>query len=182
MEKKQDIRKNVLNQRNQITEKEWDEHSLAIYKKVITHPFFLNADEIYCYIDFRKEVGTRKIIEESWRLGKKVASPRIETSEMNFYYIESFSELERGHYGVLEPTGSEKAEGKNVLVIMPGAAFDHARNRIGYGKGYYDRFLQKHPEYQTFALAFELQMVTRIANEPFDIKPMQIITEEKIYV
>lgn len=182
MVKKQDIRKNVLHQRNLITEKEWNEHSQEIYKKVVTHPFFLNADEIYCYIDFRREVGTRRIIEEAWRLGKRVAAPRIESSEMNFYYIDSYSELESGYFGVLEPTGKEKAEGKQVLVIMPGAAFDKERNRIGYGKGYYDRFLVKYHTYRTLALAFELQMVSDVPNEPFDVKPDQIITEEKIYV
>ena len=118
MVKKQDIRKNVLNLRNQMTEKEWDEHSHEIFKRVVTHPFFLDTDEIYCYIDFRNEVGTRKIIEEAWRLGKKVAVPRIEQSEMNFYYIQTFSELEKGHFGVLEPTNHERAEGKQVLVII----------------------------------------------------------------
>ena len=182
MVKKQDIRKDVLNQRNQMPEKEWEELSHEIYKKVVTHPFFLSADEIYCYIDFRKEVGTRKIIEEAWNLGKRAAVPRIEASEMNFYYIESFSELESGCFGVLEPTGNEIAKGKQVLVIIPGAAFDKTKNRIGYGKGYYDRFLNKYPAYRTLALAFELQMVEEIPSDSFDVKPNQIVTEEKIYV
>lgn len=182
MVKKQDIRKNVLNQRSQMTKKEWDEHSYEIYKKVVTHPFFLDADEIYCYIDFRKEVGTRQIIEEAWHLKKRVAVPRIQASEMNFFYIDSFSELEHGCFGVLEPTGNEIAEGKQVLVIMPGVAFDRARNRIGYGKGYYDKFLNKYPEYHTLALAFECQMVNNIPSDLFDVKPKQIITEENIYV
>ena len=181
MVKKQDIRKNVLKQRNLMTEKEWDEHSHEIYKKVVTHPFFLEADEIYCYIDFRNEVDTRKIIEEAWRLGKRVAAPRIEGSEMNFYYIDSFTKLESGYFGVLEPVGEEKAEGEQVLVIMPGAAFDKKRNRIGYGKGYYDRFLEKYPTYRTLALAFELQVVDKIPSDSFDVKPNQIVTEENIY-
>ena len=182
MVKKQDIRKNVLKQRNLMTEKEWDEHSHEIYKKVVTHPFFLEADEIYCYIDFRNEVDTRKIIEEAWRLGKRVAVPRIEGSEMNFYYIDSFTKLESGYFGVLEPIEQDKAEGEQVLVIMPGAAFDKKRNRIGYGKGYYDRFLEKYPTYRTLALAFELQMVDNIPSDSFDVKPNQIVTEENIYV
>lgn len=181
MVKKQDIRKNVLKQRNLMTEKEWDEHSHEIYKKVVTHPFFLESNEVYCYIDFRNEVGTKKIIEEAWRLGKRVAAPRIEGSEMNFYYIDSFTKLESGYFGVLEPVGEEKAEGEQVLVIMPGAAFDKKRNRIGYGKGYYDRFLEKYPTYRTLALAFELQVVDKIPSDSFDVKPNQIVTEENIY-
>lgn len=182
MVKKQDIRSDVLNKRNQISEKKWDEHSHLIYEKVVSHPFFLDSDEIYCYIDFRNEVGTRKIIEEAWRLGKKVAAPRIEQSEMHFYYIQAFSELEIGHFGVLEPTNHKKAEGSNVLVIMPGAAFDLQKNRIGYGKGYYDKYLQLNPSYKTIALAFQLQIVPAIPYDQYDIKPEQIITEENIYV
>ena len=181
MVKKQDIRKNVLKQRNLMTEKEWDEHSHEIYKKVVTHPFFLESKEVYCYINFRNEVGTKKIIEEAWRLGKRVAAPRIEGSEMNFYYIDSFTKLESGYFGVLEPVGEEKAEGEQVLVIMPGAAFDKKKNRIGYGKGYYDRFLEKYPTYRTLALAFELQVVDKIPSDSFDVKPNQIVTEENIY-
>ena len=65
---------------------------------------------------------------------------------------------------------------------MPGTAFDENRNRIGYGKGYYDKFLEKYPAYRTLALAFELQMVDAIPYDAFDVKPNQIITEEKIYV
>lgn len=181
MESKRDIRKRVLAKRNSITEKEWEEKSRRIYEKVVTHPFFLDAEEIYCYVDYKKEVGTKKILETAWSAGKKVAVPKIEDEEMKFFYIQNFEELKEGYCGILEPQAQDLAEGGNVLVIMPGSAFDKNRNRIGYGKAFYDRYLKAHSTYHTLALAFELQFVETILSDVHDIKPEVIVTEDKIY-
>jgi 5-formyltetrahydrofolate cyclo-ligase len=81
----------------------------------------------------------------------------------------------------LEPKQTHHADDENVLLIMPGAAFDAKCNRIGYGKGYYDKYLQVHPNVKTIAIAFELQMVETIPAEAYDICPDIIITEEKTY-
>ncbi len=181
METKQDIRKRVLEKRNCLNKQEWEEKSDKIFEKVITHPIFLHAEEIYCYIDFRNEVATRKLIETCWNLNKAVAVPKIDGSNMEFYYISSWDDLSSGHWGILEPDQGMLAEGESVCVIMPGAVFDRKRNRIGYGKGYYDSYLRLHPDYQTIALAFELQMEESIPSEDHDILPQYIITEEQVY-
>jgi len=181
MESKKDIRKSVLEIRNRITDKKWEEKSRLIYEKVVTHPFFLEADAIYCYVDYRREVGTRDIIEHAWKLSKKVATPKVNGDEMNFYYIQSFEDLQEGFKGILEPKQTYPANDENVLVIMPGAVFDKKCNRIGYGKGYYDKYLHAHPHYKTIAIAFELQMVDKIPAEAYDICPNMIITEENTY-
>ena len=181
MESKKDIKTYVLAARKSISNQEWTEKSYRIYGKVVEHSLFLNADEIYCYIDFRNEVGTRKIIEMAWKLGKKVAVPKINGDFMEFFYIHSFDQLSPGNWGISEPVSECIACGDNVLVIMPGAAFDKNKHRIGYGKGYYDRYLANHPSYQTMALAFELQMLENIPADEHDISPQFIITEEHIY-
>lgn len=182
MESKKDIRKRVLTERNLISKEEWTENSNRIYEKVAAHPFFLDAEEIYCYIDFRNEVGTRKIVETAWKLGKRTAVPKIMGSFMEFFYIRNWDELSPGNWGILEPEKENQALGSNVLVIIPGAVFDKAKHRIGYGKGYYDQYLTKHPDYQTMALAFELQMLENIPADAHDICPKIIVTEEHIYV
>lgn len=179
---KKDIRKRVLIERNRISDKDWAEKSEQICKKVISHPFFLTAEEVYCYIDFKNEVGTKKIIETAWRLGKRVATPKVTGDCMEFYYIESFDDLFPGNWGIMEPTSQKPAGGTNVLVVMPGSVFDKKRHRIGYGKGYYDHYLAKHPDYQTMALAFELQMLENIPTAAHDICPQIIVTEEHLYV
>ena len=182
MESKKDIRKRVLEKRNCIPDKEWEDKSRLICEKVVTHPFFLQADAIYCYVDYRREVGTAGIIEQAWMSGKKVASPKVLGDEMEFYYIQSFEDLEEGYKGIAEPKQTNLALDENVLIIMPGAAFDATCNRIGYGKGYYDKYLQAHRDYKTIAIAFELQIVEAIPAEVYDICPDIIITEEKTYV
>lgn len=165
-----------------MTEKEWEEKSHSIFKKVVTHPFFLRADTIYCYVDYRKEVGTREIIQKAWQLGKKVAVPKVEEKDMQFYYIKDFSELQCGYRQILEPVTTLVADGAHGLVIMPGAVFDKKHNRIGYGKGFYDRYLSSHTNLNSLAIAFEMQMVEEIPATPYDFCPEVIITEEQIYV
>ena len=180
MASKKDIRKHVLVKRSAMSKNEWVKKSHLICEKVTNHPFFLKADEIYCYMDFRNEVATKEILEFAWSHQKKVAVPKIQGDTMNFYYINGVDELKEGYFGILEPVVEKIAEGENVLVLMPGAAYDDQRHRIGYGKGFYDRFLEKHPNYHTMALAFELQMTENIPAEKHDICPEIIITEERI--
>ena len=161
--------------------KEWSDAGQIIVEKLISHPLFVMADEIYCYADCKGEVYTSDIFITAWKLGKKTAAPRIENGKMEFYYIERFDDLDLGTYGIPEPITNEKASGKNVLVIMPGVAFDANRNRIGFGKGFYDKYLEKHADYRRIALAFSLQMVENIPADTHDIRPEVIITEEQIY-
>lgn len=182
MESKKDIRRRVLEKRNQIPEKDWKERSCKIYEKVVAHPFFLSADTIYCYVDYKAEVSTKDIIERAWEYGKKVAVPKVEGEELKFFYIQHFSDLEEGYKGILEPNKSRPANAQAALVLMPGVAFDRECKRIGYGKGFYDRFLRNHTQYRTMALAFESQMVERIPFDEYDICPEMIITEETCYV
>lgn len=182
METKKDIRKNVLKKRSEVSEKEWEEKSHQIYEKVITHPFFLSAETIYCYVDYNHEVDTHAIMEKAWELQKKVAVPKVLGDSMEFYYIQDFSELQEGYFHILEPVTMSAAEDDYALVIMPVAAFDKNRNRIGYGKGFYDKYLQEHKNHKTLAAAFDFQVVDFIPADAFDIRPDVIVTEEKLYV
>lgn len=182
MELKKDIRKRVLAKRENISEEEWDKNSRIIYEKVVTHSFFLDEDTIYCYIDYRHEVCTRQIIEKAWDLHKKVMVPKVNGDFMTFHPIYSFSDLKEGYKGILEPITSSQEIYEPGLVIIPGVAFDRTRNRIGYGKGYYDRFLSNPSNYKTMAIGFELQLEETIPAESFDFKPDILITERHIYV
>ena len=181
MESKKDIRRYVLSLRGNLTAKEQDEKSQNICCQVINHPFFLNAKNIYCYVDYKNEVKTRAIIQYALDNGKRVAVPKIVDDEMLFCFIDSLEELTDGYRGIPEPSHCNIANVDSPLVIMPGVAFDKSRNRIGYGKGFYDRFLKKHPNCHTIALGFALQIVEHIPADPFDIQPEILITEKCIY-
>lgn len=182
METKREIRTRILQKRRQMSSDEWDRKSTKIFRKLISSPLFLEANEIYCYVDYRLEVGTRQIIKKAWELQKKVAVPKVHGDEMEFYYIDCFAQLQKGYAGILEPVTNRKAEGTSVLVILPGSAFDRSRNRIGYGGGFYDRYLRKHENYQTIALAFNFQILDTVPTDPYDIRPNEIMTEEHHYV
>lgn len=177
METKKNIRTNILAKRDMLSESDRLEKSRCITSYVISHPTFLDADELYCFIDFRTEVCTRFIIEKAWELGKRVAAPKVNGRDMEFYYFTNFEELLLGCRGILEPPAIQKADSGSALVIMPGAAFDRQKNRIGYGGGFYDRYLEKHPALVRLAVAFTLQYVDYIPAEPHDLKPDILVTE-----
>lgn len=99
----------------------------------------------------------------------------------DFYLVEQKEDLQPGAYGILEPTGEYKADGYDGLLIMPGVAFDEECHRIGYGGGFYDKYLKTHPDLHTIAVAFELQMYRELPFEEHDIKPEKVITEKHIY-
>ncbi|MGN0332105.1 MAG: 5-formyltetrahydrofolate cyclo-ligase, partial [Lachnospiraceae bacterium] len=138
METKKEIRKQIRKIRNQLEPDVWQRATEKITSNVIQSDNFREATDVLCYINIEGEVGTRQIIEEAWRLGKNVWVPKVFGDDMEFFCIHSFLELEEGAFGVPEPTGNgEKADLSYGLIIVPGIAFDHMRNRIGYGKGFY---------------------------------------------
>ena len=101
---------------------------------------------------------------------------------MDFYEISSFSELGSGTFGIMEPTGERKAIfDEKGLMILPGAAFDRLGNRIGYGKGCYDRYLAAHGKIRTIGAAFEFQILDRIKPEKTDVRVDLLATEKGMY-
>lgn len=155
--------------------------SRQVTEHLLTLPEFLQAQRIYVYVDYNHEVGTSEIIEAAWHMGKQVAVPRVVGCDMVFCRIEGFQQLKAGFHGIPEPDEScPPVQWDDALMIMPGVAFDRERNRCGYGGGFYDRFLEKHPLH-TVAVAFEFQVVENLPVEPTDIKPERIVTEQGIY-
>ena len=183
MVKKSDIRRKTIQERLLMSEEEVLEKSRMITKMVLGLQEYHRADTIFCYVDFRKEVQTRKIIEESWCRKKTVAVPRVEGSEMKFYQVRKWSDIKSGYMGILEPEESCKEicpENSNSLMIMPGVAFDEKKNRIGYGGGYYDKYLSQTNEIYKVAVAFEQQVYQELLCEEHDLRPDIIVTEKRI--
>lgn len=177
MRTKKQIKEQILRRRAKMPVSVWREKSRSIEKQIMEHPKFQSADEIFLFMPIKQEPDLEAVMKEAWRLGKKTAIPRLEEGGMTFYYIHDLSQTVKGAYGIREPVGNEKAQGENVLMIMPGTAFDRYYNRIGYGGGYYDRYLQKHPHICTLAVCFSFQVLSGIPNEIHDIKPDILMTE-----
>lgn len=105
-------------------------------------------DTVLTYVSTAIEVDTRRIIEQAWQNGKRVAVPRCvpETREMEFYYITAWEQLESGTFGVLEPVPGrceQMTDFRQGLCLVPALSYDWKGFRLGYGKGYYDRFLSR---------------------------------------
>lgn len=181
MKYKHELRRQILKIRSQLPLDIWLQKSTQISHVVIQHPSFKSASIIYIYIDYKQEVSTRLIIKEAWKLNKTVAVPKIINGRMSFYQINSFDDLKPGTFGILEPFTNQLISSNEGLMIMPGVVFDTHCHRIGYGKGFYDRYLSHYPTLERLALAFDLQIVDYIESESHDINPHSIITESKIY-
>lgn len=148
--------------------------------RLIGLPAFLEAEQLLVYADYNHEVMTGFLIEEAWKKGKEVAVPKVVGKDMVFYKLTDWKQLEPGYFGIPEPSYGEIAEWEDAVMIMPGVAFDNNCHRVGYGGGFYDRYLEKHPKVKTIAAAFEFQILPEVPTEPTDIAPEMIVTEKQI--
>ena len=184
METKKQIRREILSIRDALSKEERKKKSDRIKKQLAELPVFEQADQLLIYAGYGSEVETDAIMELAFRKRKLVFCPRVEGKKMQFYQITDLSQLVSGYRSIREPQPQRSWQQKpGDLVIMPGTVFDKEGNRIGYGGGFYDRFLEAHPQVSTAALAYELQLVVpgRIETEKTDQKPACIITEKAIY-
>ena len=156
----------------------------GIAQRLFSCALYQEAEEVFCYASYGSETDTSRIIEESLRLGKGTAVPKVSGERrMEFYYISSMDELVPGYRGIPEPEGREGTEalpGRDALIILPGAAFDRKGNRLGYGGGFYDTYLAAHPQAGRAAIAFALQIAEDIPSAPHDIRPDIIVTEKEM--
>lgn len=183
MKAKYEIRRQILELRRALTPEYIQERSHMIEEKIIQHSRYQQAQVLLCYISTQGEVCMKELIQHAWKSGKIVAVPRVSGRDMEFYEISSLDELENGTYGIMEPIRTcSRAEynEKDSVMVIPGIAFDYEGNRIGYGGGYYDRYLSSRRGIYKFAPAFSMQIVPRIWNESHDMRVDCLVSEEKV--
>ncbi len=191
MDTKRDCRKNFIEMRNQLSHEAICQKSAEIFYKIHTLKEYTDADVVMAYMSFGNEVMTRPFIERCFRYGKRVALPRVmsfgeKSRSLAVFEIKSINEdLVPGFKGILEPDASvlEMLEPGTVdLAVIPGVAFDEQCNRMGYGAGYYDRFLPKlRSGCLKVGVAFDIQLAEQIPTDEFDIKLDMVITESRIF-
>lgn len=175
LETKADIRKRILKIRETQPIELQKEKSMWIQKKVIQNAEFVGADWIYLYMDYRGEVQTGWLLEEALKLGKKVALPRVQNGEMDFYEVTSKAQVQAGYFGIPEPVTSKVVEEGHGFMTVPGVVFSKNNYRIGYGKGFYDRYLSRYPEIYTCGLAYGCQMLESVPADSHDIQLKEVI-------
>ena len=179
---KEELREKFLNKRKYIENKA--EKSLMIAEKVKADERFLNAKTVAVYKSLPSEVSTEEIINYALSFGKTVATPKVCGKDLQFYTISPQTKFTKSGFGVLEPAGDESdliPKTDIELAIVPGVCFDKERNRTGFGKGFYDRFLKDTDIYK-LAIAFEEQISDEtLPTDENDIKMDCIITDKAEY-
>ena len=197
---KAEIRNMQKELRKGLSIEELEYRSNCIWERLINTIAYQNCTNLFTFVSLADEVNTHSIIIDSINRKKRVYVPRVEARRMEFYQITNLDHLTLSKFGILEPEGCDENrfvidynpnilnEGKDPekqyqnLLLLPGLAFDLKGNRIGYGAGYYDKYLASYPEdtFYKIALAFEFQLMEEIPSEEYDRKADAIITPKEL--
>ena len=180
---KRSLRQQILARRRELSRDQWLESSRKAEQRLLSLDEFADAACIALYAPAHKETDTSGILEAAFAAGKRVLYPAVCGHHMVFRQVESLQHLEEGSFGILEPcpTGIDHHAGEPDLIVVPGVAFDRHGHRVGYGKGYYDRFLQ-HPERTAHlvGLCHDFQLIDGdIPAEEHDIRMEIIVTDRR---
>jgi 5-formyltetrahydrofolate cyclo-ligase len=185
MESKSKIRKRILNVRNNMSKEDVKKNSNAIMDKITSLDIYKHSKVVFIYMDFKNEVMTSNLIKRMLCEKKRIVIPY--TDSINTVLIPSEitkeSDLKQNSFGYFEPKSILPVNIEEIdLVIVPGVVFDKNLNRIGFGKGYYDKILNRlKPSAKKVALAHDFQVLEDIPAEEHDVKMDMIITEKNIY-
>ena len=172
---KQVLRKNYLNIRKDINGVDKRKYDNDIFNRIINLEEYKESKLILIYVSLECEVNTFKLIEYTLNIAKKVAVPKCEENNITFYEIKSLKDLEEGKFGILEPKANKPVtDFNNSICIVPGVAFDKQNNRIGYGKGFYDRFLKNYKGIK-IGLTYKECICDKIDSDINDIKMDKVI-------
>jgi 5-formyltetrahydrofolate cyclo-ligase len=202
LEKKQ-IRKSIMQLRDKISTEEKQRYDKAIFQNIIDNEYYKAASTIFIFVSYLSEVDTKSVIIQAIADNKTICVPKVKSKEegIELFKINGLNDLEEGFHGILEPKSNcEKLHGVSVsvsddegndvddannegnidLIIMPGVAFDMTGGRIGYGGGFYDKFISKlKKDVKKIAIAYELQIIENIPMKNHDVRIDGIITEKQ---
>jgi 5-formyltetrahydrofolate cyclo-ligase len=169
----------MLEKRNGLAPSEIAKLSKHIQEFVINSKEFKSAKVVGAYYAFGSEVKTDLILEKARALSKKVALPSVEGESLAFYELSSGKYLVKGRFGIMEPLPYGPVDRIDLLVV-PGIAFDKKGYRLGYGKGYYDKFLAKKNVF-SIGLAYSFQLLESLPKGKYDKRLDAITTEEGVH-
>ena len=178
---KNKIRQLIFERRKVFPAKENKKASQRIFQLIQCCDLFQHASIIHIFISKSDEPNTLPIIESAWQLGKKIIVPCVLPNTLELYHsqLKSLDDLSYGKFGIYEPSREKRipiSPKSFHLAIIPGIAFDRQGGRIGYGKGYYDRFLQKTNAFR-LALTFDFQILKKVPTEKHDVSMNGILSE-----
>lgn len=184
---KKDLRKNMLEKRSNLPWQDVQIKSQQINAQLFAHPSYLSAKTILVYLPIKKEPNSLSIIKNAWHQNKQILVPVTcpETKSLLLSRLESLKELTQGHYGIPEPKQRylRLIDPLSVdICLLPGIAFNRNGFRLGYGGGYFDRFIPRlRADCLKIALAYDFQILEHLSPSLYDLPVDLIITESTIY-
>ena len=167
---KKELRAQIRAKKRAMTTAQVEDCSEKLAELFREHPLYKAAKSIYGYMPYNQEVRTAAILRRAQQDGKRVAVPKVFGDEMKFLWLDDLSAVAPGAYNIPEPVADgPEADDETALVLMPGLAFDPQGHRIGYGGGFYDKFLSREPNHPTLALCYDFQMLPHLDTEEHDI-------------
>ena len=174
MDKKQ-LRQQIREKKRAMTPEQIEKASARLGQLFAESKVYQEAKTIYGYLPYNQEVRTVPMLEQALQDGKRIAVPKVYGEEMKFIYMTDLSRIEKGYAGIPEPIADEPvADDPTALVLMPGLAFTKNGDRMGYGGGFYDKFLAAEQSHPTVALCYAFQMVEQLPTEQYDI-PVDLV-------
>ena len=178
---KKALRAEIKAKKRAMTEEQIAKTSEALAQQLYAHPAYQNAKSIFGYLSYNQEVRTMPMLEQAQKDGKRVAVPKVIDDTMIFIWLDDLSRVELGYCNIPEPIDNgPEAVDETALVMMPGLAFDPTGRRCGYGGGFYDRYLEAHPDHTTIAMCYGFQMFDALDTDPHDIPVNYVLSQEVI--
>lgn len=176
---KKALRAEIKAKKRAMTDRQIEKTSEALAQQLYAHPAYQNAKSIFGYLSYNQEVRTMPMLEQAQRDGKRVAVPKVIGDTMIFIWLDDLSRVELGYCNIPEPIDNgPEAVDETALVMMPGLAFDPTGRRCGYGGGFYDRYLEAHPDHPTIAMCYGFQMFDALETDPHDIPVNYVLSQE----
>ena len=167
---KKEMRAIIRAQKRAMTEEQMQEKSRRLGDLFCRSELYRNAKTIYGYLPYNQEVRTTSMLRRALADGKQVAVPKVYGDTMRFILLTDMEQVEKGYCGIPEPIADGPvARDETALVLMPGLAFDRQGHRLGYGGGFYDKFLQEEPHHPTLALCYDFQMLPHLDTQAHDV-------------
>ena len=176
---KKSLRREIGEKKRVMTVEQIEQASQRLAQKLFATEAYQQAQSIYGYLSYNQEVRTEGILRQAFMDGKRVAVPKVFGDEMKFLWIESLSMVAPGYYNIPEPIADGPvADDELALILMPGLAFDPQGHRLGYGGGFYDRYIAEHHDHKLVALCYDFQMFDHLETEAHDIPVDLVISDQ----
>lgn len=177
MERKQQIRAELKQKRDLLTKEQVTEASQRICEKLLCYIQKEQPEVVYFYYPLGKEVNLLPLAEELLKEGRKIAFPRTSGETMEFYPVTSLTDFVEGNFHIMEPKGKVPLAEEEPLILVPGLGFDRKGNRMGYGKGFYDRYFARFPSCRKIGASYWSQIVEELPCGEYDVAMDEVVTE-----